>query len=319
MNYEELSNQLEHLDLPEVELPTHQRQLKMALLNSATNPQPIMIPPLRILAPLGALAAVLIVALGFYSSGTPHTYAAELAAKSMQALSQLSDVQKDALDAHLSSEAEGLLSQALKAKDLQVLSPDAVAGTLYPSSWIDALTNDERASFEARLASEDLRGAQFLQFTDRAGQKVIVAINQGDLPVYQLAGIGTKDADEAAGVRALVENFGQQLKFLSLLSPTAADDMATRYQSYVAPELLSAWEADPLHAVGRLTSSPWPEGIVVTAMHKTNAGTYVVEGKILEVTSAEITQNAAIARPITLTVSNIDSHWLITAVSVQAQ
>ncbi|HET8581179.1 MAG TPA: hypothetical protein VFL98_01785 [Candidatus Paceibacterota bacterium] len=320
-NEDAFERMLDRLDLPEADPARHREQLKAALLDAHPSNRTTMTPfPTRIFIPAGAFALAVVIAIGAaYSLGTQPTYASALADKSMHAVLQLPETAKHALDMHLQTQAESLLAEANGAKDLTVLSPEQVTGLLYPSTWMDQLTDDERAAFAARLASQDLAGAQFLQFTDADGQKVIIAVNDADLPVYQLSGVGTKGADEAAGIRALVENFGQELKFVSLLSPTAGTDMETRYAAYVSPDLLASWKADPEHAFGRLTSSPWPEGIVVTGMQKTADDTYTVTGDILDVTSAEITENAAMARPVTLTVKAVDGHWQITAVSAQEE
>ncbi len=318
MNPDELQHALETLDVPEIELPTYRSRLKLALLNSLRPNTPMTsFTSFRFLLPVGGIAA-LVLAIGgaTYMAGTQTSYAAELASKSMQAIIQLSEVEQGALNMHLHAEAESILAQATQADDISVVSPEEVTGLLYPSSWMDELSADERASFEARLADEDLANAQFLQFTDDAGQKVLIAINSDNLPVYRIANVGAEDADEAAGVRALVENFGQELKFVSLLSPTAAQDIEEHYAAFVSPALLSKWQSDPTEALGRLTSSPWPQGIVVTGMEKTGTDSYAVSGTVLEVTSAEITKNAAIAHPVEITVKALDGHWKISDVSV---
>ena len=57
-------------------------------------------------------------------------------------------------------------------------------------------------------------------------------------------------------VEAFVTNFGQTLKNVSLLSPTVAEDIEINYKDFLDQFLLTQWQADPLSALGRLTSSP---------------------------------------------------------------
>jgi len=94
-----------------------------------------------------------------------------------------------------------------------------------------------------------------------------------------------KAADQAA-VRSLVENFGQKLKNVSLLSMTASDDIEQNYKDFVSNDLLNRWKTEPFSAPGRETSSPWPDSIVVQEIHQQNQNAYEVSGKIINMTSA---------------------------------
>jgi len=114
-------------------------------------------------------------------------------------------------------------------------------------------------------------------------------------------------------VRTLVENFGQTLKNISLLSPTVAQELESNYKDFVSPELLNEWTADPTKAPGRLTSSPWPERIEIIGLNKTSADTYFVQGEIVEMTSS----GAAEKQPVVLIVQKSESsgkRWLIISV-----
>lgn len=117
-------------------------------------------------------------------------------------------------------------------------------------------------------------------------------------------------ADTEAEVRQLVEDFGTRLQNVSLLAPDAGEQMATHYAALVTPELLAAWQADPLNAPGRQTSSPWPDRIDILSMEQLDAQTYAVSAEIVEATS----DNPDVHRqPVEITVSRVNGEWLISA------
>mgnify|MGYP001233870688 CR=1 FL=1 len=122
--------------------------------------------------------------------------------------------------------------------------------------------------------------------------------------------------NELAQVKSVVENFGQQIKNVSLLNPNASQLIDQYYKDYVSQDLLNQWKANPANALGRQTSSPWPDRIDVTNVQRTANDTYTVEGNIIEVTSQEQANGGAAAtRPATFTVKNIEGRWLITQIS----
>lgn len=120
--------------------------------------------------------------------------------------------------------------------------------------------------------------------------------------------------DESAQVRNVVTQFGLRLKAVSLLLPkeqlTALVEQ--QYGDFVTPELLAAWKQDPTKAPGRLTSSPWPERIEITAVNKGQGERYTVTGNIIEITSTEAnTGGAANKMPVTMVVEKRQNRWLI--------
>jgi hypothetical protein len=125
-------------------------------------------------------------------------------------------------------------------------------------------------------------------------------------------------ADQEAAIRRLVEDFGQQLKDVSLLAPSADVEQAMRanYGPYVLDVLIQEWAIDPMNAPGRLTSSPWPERIDIRALTKETDTRYRVEGDIVEVTNEgggigeEPTE--ALRRPVTVVTERLDGDWKIT-------
>lgn len=123
-----------------------------------------------------------------------------------------------------------------------------------------------------------------------------------------------------AAVEKLVTEFGEQLQKVPL---TAEDPEITRqairdnYSAYVTPELLEQWLADPEHAPGRLTSSPWPDRIAVSTFTEQGSG-YVVEGSVIYVTSVEVENGgAADETAVLIQVISRDGEWLIAAYQEQ--
>lgn len=123
--------------------------------------------------------------------------------------------------------------------------------------------------------------------------------------------------DQEAAVRRTVEEFGQQLKDVSLLAP--AEDLAialqANYSPYVVESLINVWLSDPMRAPGRLTSSPWPERIDIRTITKESDTRFRVEGDIVEVTNEGggigEPPTEALRRPISITVELMSGDWKI--------
>lgn len=119
--------------------------------------------------------------------------------------------------------------------------------------------------------------------------------------------------DEKNAVKSVVEGFGEKMKNVSLLSPEAAEEIEVNYKNFIAPELLDKWKTDPSKALGRLTSSPWPDRIEIVNLEKTNDGAYLAQGNIIEITSVEeVNGGKASSQHISITLGKIANHWLIT-------
>lgn len=131
-------------------------------------------------------------------------------------------------------------------------------------------------------------------------------------------------ADQEKAVGRVVDQFGKQLKDVSLLAPRedVADAMEANYGSYVVPELLAEWENDPTNAPGRLTSSPWPDRIEITEIQKESDTRYRVEGDIVEVTNEGggigegVSETAR--RPVMLSVERRGGDWMIVSMTIGA-
>lgn len=111
-------------------------------------------------------------------------------------------------------------------------------------------------------------------------------------------------------VRAVVTEFGTKMQYVSLLAPNRKDLMEQQYSQYIAPELIALWSTEGASALGRQTSSPWPERIEVVEVRQ-NGGRYIVEGNVLEVSST----GPAAVYPVTLTLEKRGDRWLIIKVS----
>lgn len=116
---------------------------------------------------------------------------------------------------------------------------------------------------------------------------------------YASSGYKPMVADDGSAARALVTEFGTKLKMVSLLAPQdeLRAAMEANYGAYVAPELLAQWVNDPTMALGRQTSSPWPERIDVVSVEQIGEGAvYRVEANIIEV-AMDVTQMGSVAVP----------------------
>jgi hypothetical protein len=141
--------------------------------------------------------------------------------------------------------------------------------------------------------------------------------------VYLIQKLPTANDTEAV-VRALVEDFGARLQQVSLLAPRAdaAEAIEREYGPFVTSALLTEWMNDPESALGRMTSSPWPDRIEVENVEMQNASRYSVRGYVIEVTSegggiGEV-PTEAVRRPIMLVVEKVSNDWRISAVDLGA-
>lgn len=116
----------------------------------------------------------------------------------------------------------------------------------------------------------------------------------------------TQNQDEMA-VKNTVLDFGSALKNVSLLSPTVGDDMKKNYGNYLTQELLNIWEANPKQALGKITSSPWPENIEILGLRQLDANTYIVAGQINLLASS----GPAGSQPIGFIIVKSNGKWLI--------
>lgn len=134
----------------------------------------------------------------------------------------------------------------------------------------------------------------------------------------QVNQVNLEENNEETVVNIILE-FGSKLQNISLLAPqdTVAKSMQANYGDLVTPALLEKWQEDPQNAPGRMVSSPWPDRIEVRTVEKAAEDRYEVQGEIIEITSAEKTNDGIAAkRPITLVVQKTGERWLIAAVTL---
>lgn len=135
-----------------------------------------------------------------------------------------------------------------------------------------------------------------------AGVLALILILIGAV-LYVNGGFGL---DSSSSARTAVEEFGLQLQTVSLLDESASSTMASAYGSLVTSDLLQRWQQDPENAPGRLTSSPYPDRIEISAIVKQGRG-YIVQGEIVMMTSTSESSRT----PVILQVIPQDGAWLI--------
>jgi hypothetical protein len=176
------------------------------------------------LALSGVVVAVLVagvLAMSIIWPGNSTAHAKELAQKSLQTVSQLSTEEKAKRE--ISVDTEDLLKEAQNAKDLTVLTYDQVKDMLPQESEPGVITHEncpEEGSEEGGVIThenhpekgagegaepekvlvmcgkpskedlEKLEQAKFLRFTSSQGLKVLMGIDQDNLPIFTLAGFG---------------------------------------------------------------------------------------------------------------------------------
>ena len=121
-------------------------------------------------------------------------------------------------------------------------------------------------------------------------------------------------SDTESAIRSNVTEFGSRLKNVSLLASDAGDQIGSNYQEFITPELLAEWQANPTEALGRKTSSPWPDRIEITSITRESSRTYKVEGGVIEVTSANAANNPSAIMPVTFLVEEQNGTWVIGSV-----
>ncbi|HCX62881.1 MAG TPA: hypothetical protein DHU59_10635 [Clostridiales bacterium] len=133
---------------------------------------------------------------------------------------------------------------------------------------------------------------------------------------WDLSGNEMSDESERNEIIKLVQNFGEQLKMVSLLAPEdiIKENMEKHYGEYVTPKLIEDWLNDPMKAPGRFLSSPWPERIDILEVEKLSEDEYEVTGNIIELTSVELKEGGiASKKSIILNIKKYDGKWLIDA------
>ncbi len=151
--------------------------------------------------------------------------------------------------------------------------------------------------------------------TDNSSQETA----QGSTSISQES--ANTEINDINQIKTLIEDFGKVLVNVSLLGPSdlLENDMKKYYGRYLSEELILQWIKDPSNALGRLTSSPWPDHIEVIELKKVTDDKYEVTGNVVEITSVEAEQGGyADKYGVNLTIERIDTKWLITGVIKEA-
>jgi hypothetical protein len=205
-----LENNLNTMTLPTIEVEKHQQKLRRALLTSShwdkkssflsevivflKGGDKHMINKLALSGLFIAVLALGIFALARLQAGNSTAYAKELAQKSIQAVSNLTPEQLQTLKQRLPNDPNEILDEAKNAKDLQTLTYDQFVGS-YPQ--VQMSTNGGFMGITGKgplpvpsdaLQSDtmDMRSFKFLQFTNKNGDKVVVGIDQNNLPTFAM-------------------------------------------------------------------------------------------------------------------------------------
>ena len=82
--------------------------------------------------------------------------------------------------------------------------------------------------------------------------------------VFYIPRIPNHDRD-IVEIKTMVVNFGNYEKSIPVSGDqeTARREIQQTYTPFATAALLQQWRADPQHAPGRITSSPWPERIEI--------------------------------------------------------
>lgn len=119
---------------------------------------------------------------------------------------------------------------------------------------------------------------------------------------------------EETQIRNIVEGFGKVLKQVSVAADplVAKQAIQTSYQAFLTPNLLTAWSNDPSTAIGKITSSPWPDRIEISQLTKIAVDEYHVLGNIIAVTSSMNSSGTNAGEdPVDITVKKVNNQWLI--------
>lgn len=225
MNKNDLIKKLENLDLPEANLPSHQRRLKMALLNSGYWKERTSMSLLKKFAPVGAVAVIallVVVGVNYFKSSssvsvnnlslTPAAYAKELVSETKERLikskavagyveptSGLFQWQETDADGNIRDE-KGRIIFITDQDGKLVPTPrevPAAAYTLTAESFLSFLEEakqakdltylgDKRVGDPAKPLSTVGRKIRILQFTDEKGNTAILGIDENNMPVVKI-------------------------------------------------------------------------------------------------------------------------------------
>lgn len=181
MNKNNLVKNFKNMELPEIELQGHKRNLKRALFSRQKFSSEsgyfniFNMNLLKKIAPVGGVVAVaLVVALfNFGPKTVPEASAKEVAEKSYEAVVSLSPEQKEVFGDTVDDWAE-ILKEAINAPDLKLLSYDELLDQEDYTGSQTAVTPSKSSLDKQGIGLEDL---QFLQYTTNDGVLMSIGID----------------------------------------------------------------------------------------------------------------------------------------------
>ena len=213
MNKDDLIKKLKSIDIPEIELQSHRRRLRLALLNSGYFKEKTIMSLLKKFAPIGSVAviALLVVAgVNYFKnpssvsnlSLTPAAYAKELVTESQKQLTDMKAMA--ALPNPLTGFIEWKMSDAdgnIRDEKGNIIFTTTPEGELVPLSRevpavSETITKDFALLLEEAHQAKDLayigdkvlpdgKKVKMLHFT-KEGHTVILGIDENNLPVVKI-------------------------------------------------------------------------------------------------------------------------------------
>lgn len=195
---------LEQLKINPIIMHHHQAKLRRALLDSSywdRKQKKFLfwkggeeITRMKKFTALGAALCVIIlsilyVAYGPLTNNSQTAYAEQLAQESSQAVLHLTPAELQTLKQKLPMDPNELLQEAKNAKDLKTLTYNQFVSE-YPQVTKGFSTNGENAIYDKNPSDVsqpqvvDMHTLKFLQFTDPNGDKVVLGIDQNNLPSF---------------------------------------------------------------------------------------------------------------------------------------
>lgn len=220
MNKEDLIKKLENIDLPEVELQSHKRRLKTALLNSGYFKKQTTMSLLKKIAPIGAVAVIaLFVVVGVNYFKNPSSvsrnnllmsqavYAKELVSLAQEQLTRggiagfpdpttgIIQWKEPEADGNIRDEKGNII---FTTTPNDVGSSDEISYTFTKDSFLSSLKEaenakdltylgDKRVGDPAKPLSAIGRKIRIVQFTDNKGNTTILGIDENNLPVVRMS------------------------------------------------------------------------------------------------------------------------------------
>jgi hypothetical protein len=200
MKKEELEKKLEGLDYPDIELPNHQRRLKMALLSSGRFAKRSFInfPPFadyvkeasmfkKVLMSAGAVALVaVLVVVGLTITtfkDSSQAQAQELVGKAISKVDGLSPDERQAVEQKVQVDLNRMLHDAKIAKDLAIVDRNTLDQEIIAlNSSNSPVVSPDSILKKAIPDSKNL--VTILRFTDRYGQKVTLGMDANNIPLW---------------------------------------------------------------------------------------------------------------------------------------